>query len=74
MKKGKLAAPVVVTVLLCLWLGGWLGLFWWEPLLPLAVKVVGTAALLALIGVSIFVLVQRIKEIRSGEEDDLDNY
>lgn len=74
MKKRKLAAPVVVTALLCLWLVGWLGLFWVEPLLPLAVKVIGTVVPLALIGVSIYVLVERIKEIRSGEEDDLDNY
>jgi len=29
---------------------------------------------LALIGVSIFVLIERIKEIRGGEEDDLSKY
>lgn len=28
----------------------------------------------ALIGVSVFVLVERIKEVRSGEEDDLSQY
>lgn len=74
MNKRKLVAPVVVTVLLCLWLVGWMGLFWSEPLLPLAVKVVGAVVPAAFIGVSIYVLAERIKEIRSGEEDDLDNY
>lgn len=74
MKKGKLIAPVVVTVLLCLWLGTWVGLFWSVPELPFPVKLIGAVVPLALIGVSVFVLAERIKEIRSGEEDDLDNY
>ncbi|MPM54678.1 hypothetical protein SDC9_101457 [bioreactor metagenome] len=29
---------------------------------------------MGLIGVTVFVMAERIKEIRSGEEDDLDNY
>ena len=29
---------------------------------------------LCLAGVSVYVLVERIKEVRSGEEDDLSNY
>ena len=34
----------------------------------------GATIPLALLGVTIYVLCERIKEIRSGEEDDLDNY
>lgn len=74
MKKGKLTAPIVITVLLCLWFGGWIGCLWIIPALPLWAKFAGGLIPLGLIGVSIAVLVERIKEIRSGEEHDLDNY
>lgn len=74
MKKGKLAAPIVVTVLLCLWIGTWVGLFWSVPGMPFPLKLMGAVVPLAFIGVSVYVLVERIREIRSGEEDDLDNY
>ena len=74
MKKGKLAAPIVVTVLLCLWFGTWLVMAWSAPGLTLWPKLLGTVIPLALIGVSLYVLAERIKEIRSGDEDDLDNY
>lgn len=74
MKKGKLAAPIVVTVLLCLWFGTWLVMAWSARGLTLWAKLLGTVIPLALIGVSLYVLAQRIKEIRSGDEDDLDHY
>ena len=74
MKTGKLAAPIVVTVLLCLWFGTWLVMAWSARGLTLWAKLLGTVIPLALIGVSLYVLAQRIKEIRSGDEDDLDHY
>ena len=75
MKKGKLAAPIAVTALLCIWFGGWgITVFRLLPGLPLPVKLIGALIPLALVGVSVYVLVERIKEIRSGEGDDLDNY
>lgn len=74
MKKGKLVAPIVVSVLLILWMAGWLALFCAVPGPPFLVKLIGAIVPLALIGVTVFVLVERLKEIRSGEEDDLDNY
>jgi hypothetical protein len=40
----------------------------------LTIKIIGTLIPLALIGVSVYVLIERIKEIRSGEEDDLSKY
>ena len=38
------------------------------------IRIIGIIILLVLIGKSIFVLIERIKEIRSGEEDDLGKY
>ncbi len=37
-------------------------------------RFVGIAVPLGLMGVSVYVLVERIQEIRSGEEDDLGKY
>lgn len=74
MKKGKLVAPIIVTVFLCLWFGIWIAAFWSTPELPLWGRLAGAVIPLALIGVSLYVLAQRINEIRSGDEDDLDNY
>lgn len=69
----KLLAPIVVTVLLIVYFVFFM-LMWVSDPLPAAVKVIGIIVPLALIGVSIFVLVERIKEIRSGDEDDLSKY
>ena len=74
MKKGKLVAPIVITALLCLWFGIWAVFFWAAPGMPLWGKLAGAVIPLALIGVSLYVLAERIKEIRSGDEDDLDHY
>lgn len=74
MKKGKLVAPIVITVLLCLWLGLYVAVFCLAPGLPLWGKLLGAVIPLALIGVSLYVLIERINEIRRGEEDDLDHY
>ena len=73
MKKRKLAAPVI-SVLVGLWLLGYAVLIFLVPAIPLWIKLLGAAIPLALLGVTIYVLCERIKEIRSGEEDDLDNY
>ena len=74
MKKRKLAAPIVISVLVGLWLLGYAVLIFLVPAIPLWIKLLGAAIPLALLGVTIDVLCERIKEIRSGEEDDLDNY
>ena len=70
----KLAAPIVITILLALWLLVQVRVFLWAPGLPLDIKGIGLIIPLGLLGVLLFVLAERIKEIRSGEEDDLDNY
>ena len=74
MKKRKLAAPIVISVLVGLWLLGYAVLIFLVPAIPLWIKLLGAVIPLELVGVSVYVLVERIKEIRSGEEDDLDNY
>lgn len=40
----------------------------------LGLKIMGAIIVLFLLGGSIFVFIERIKEIRSGEEDDLSQY
>ncbi|MDD5016704.1 MAG: hypothetical protein PHO15_01230 [Eubacteriales bacterium] len=69
----KLIAPVVITAILVLYLCA-LVVTWAYIPVSLAVKIIGAVIALALIGVSLYVLIQRIKEIRSGEEDDLSQY
>ena len=69
----KMLAPIIITVLTAVWilcqvlvcvLGGF----------PWFVTAIGLAIGLIFIAVMIAVLVSRIKEIRSGEEDDLSKY
>ena len=74
MKKGKLIAPIVITALLCLWMLFYGSVFLFVPGLPVLAKVLGGVIPLCLGGVAVYNLVERIQEIRSGEEDDLDNY
>lgn len=71
--KKKLIAPVIITVLLVLFLLLYMAVClllpfsWW-------IKSAGLLFLAVLIGVCIYVLIQRIQEVRSGEEDDLSQY
>ena len=69
----KLIAPVIITAFLVVYLVTILiqgvsstGLLSNKPVIIII--------LLTLIGVSIYVLYERVKEIRSGEEDDLSKY
>lgn len=73
MKKKKLIAPIVITALLVLYLIGFVTVAFLVDI-PLWVKLLGSLIPFALIGVSVFVLVERIQEVRSGEEDDLSQY
>lgn len=69
----KKIAPIVIVTLLLAYHGGLLCGCLFLPL-PWFIKTVGAAVLATLGGLFIYVLVQRINEIRSGEEDDLSNY
>lgn len=69
----KLIAPIVITVVMVLY---YIGFFFVCMLIPILLPVKLLFGILPLIfaGVCIFVLWERIKEIRSGEEDDLSQY
>ena len=69
----KVIAPVVITVLLLLYLVFYLSIGISLPI-PMQYKVISILVPLALMGVSVYVLYERIKEIRSGEEDDISQY
>lgn len=73
MKWKKLVAPIIITVLLLIYFAAYLIGFSKEPL-PIWGKLLSIVIPLGFMGVSIYVLVERIKEIRSGEEDDLSKY
>lgn len=73
MRTKKLIAPIIITVLLVLFfLGVCAACF--LLVMPLFERLLGLVTSVALIGVSVFVLVERISEIMRGEEDDLSNY
>lgn len=69
----KMIAPIVVTVLLTAYMLVYFFIFLSVPMPGWAKVLVGLIPL-SLLGASVFVLIQRIKEIRSGEEDDLSQY
>ena len=69
----KMLAPIVITgIVLLYYLGFFFACFSLE--LPFLVKLLGGILPLLLAGTCIYVLVERIKEIRSGVEDDLSQY
>ena len=69
--KKKMIAPIVITVLflayLIFYLAALITASHWSP-------VIFAVPLIALGAGMVYALRSRIKEIRSGEEDDLDNY
>lgn len=69
----KMIAPIIVTVITLLYYVGFAVLLMLVAL-PAIVKIIGAFLSLVLAVVSIYVVVERIKEIRSGEEDDLSKY
>ncbi len=69
----KMIAPIIIAILTILGLLGYGAIWFFVPIL-LPIKILIGVVFLALCGVSIFVLIERIKEIRSGEEDDLSKY
>ena len=74
MKKNKYIAPILIVALLVLYYGGIALFFASFAELSLTARILFILVPLVLAGVAIGVLVQRIREIQSGEEDDLDQY
>lgn len=71
--RNKMIAPVIITVLLVLYYVGFFIVCAWMPM-PFILKLLFGLIPFLLAGVCIFVLIERIHEIRSGEEDDLSKY
>jgi hypothetical protein len=69
----KMIAPVVITIVFILYLLIYLVMLVREAFSEPLVILMGIPLVLLGIG-SVYALYSRIKEIRSGEEDDLDNY
>ena len=69
----RLIAPVVITVLMVLILIGYALTCLFIDFFLFG-KIMGILVCMALVGVSVYVLIERINEIRSGEEDDLSKY
>lgn len=69
----RLVAPVITTVLLIAYFIVFL-VHWASVPIQGSAKTLGIVIPMCLMGVSVYVLVERIKEIRSGEEDDLGKY
>ncbi len=70
----KMIAPIIITVLIVIYYIGFILACIFIEEMPLLVKILGTVIPMILGGVCIYVLIERIKEIRSGEEDDLSKY
>ena len=69
----KMAAPIIITAIMLIYYIAFFAVCVWAPM-PLIVKILLGVIPLLLGGVCIYVLRERIKEIRSGEEDDLSQY
>ena len=67
-------APTFVAAFLMLYYGGMAAMFVCVPGIPGWAKALLCLIPLAVCAVAVGVLVQRIREIKSGEEDDLDQY
>jgi hypothetical protein len=74
MDKNKLIAPIIISVVILLYYLGFIVVCLLVDGIPLLIKILGALVPLLLAGVMVYVLVERIKEIKSGEEDDLSKY
>ena len=71
-KKKKFLAPIIVTLIMVLYYVAYFGLLIWA--LEGVWKYILGIIPIALSAVMIAVCVERIKEIQTGEEDDLSKY
>lgn len=70
----KLIAPVIITILIIFYyfIYIWMGVYIDE--MPIIMKIILIIFGIGFIGLSIFMLFERIGEIKGGEEDDLSKY
>lgn len=74
MRGKKMIAPVIITILFVLYYAGFACICFFIESIPLILKILFGAIPLILAAVCVYVLIERIEEIRSGEEDDLSQY
>ncbi|MCI9033850.1 MAG: hypothetical protein HFJ08_07345 [Lachnospiraceae bacterium] len=71
--KKKMVAPIVISIITVIYFCFYAAICFSMSVL-LITKILFGVIPLALIGVVVYVLVERMNEIRSGEEDDLSKY
>ena len=72
-QKKKMVAPIVISIITVIYFCFYAAICFSMSVL-LITKILFGVIPLALIGVVVYVLVERMNEIRSGEEDDLSKY
>lgn len=70
----KMIAPIIITIIIVLYYTGFAAACLLIYGMPVIIKLLFGIIPLILAGVMIYVLLTRINEIRSGEEDDLSQY
>ena len=73
-KTKKMIAPVVIVTLISIYYIAIGVIFAYMNGVPTLAKIIALVVPALLTGVAITVLVQRIKEIKKGEDDDLSKY
>ena len=74
MKRKGLLGAVLSALFVILYYGGLLILFAFQPEIPSWAQILLCLSPLGVCGVTVLVLVQRIRELKSSETDDLDKY
>ena len=69
----KMAAPIIIGIIGCFYMIMWICLLFWGQA-PLPILLLIGIPMLALLFLLIHVVMERIHEIRSNEEDDLSKY
>lgn len=73
-KTKKMIAPVVIVALIYIYYIAIGVIFAYMNGVPMLAKIIALVVPALLSGVAITVLIQRIKEIKKGEDDDLSKY
>lgn len=73
-KNHKVIAPIIITILFCAYFFFIAFFVMQDTSLSTLTKTLLVIVPLGMMGVNIYVLTERIHEIRSGEEDDLSQY
>jgi amino acid transporter len=71
----RIIAPIVITIVVCVWaIGQMITTLFFVSELGFWLSALSIVFPLIFVALMAYVLIERIKEIKSGEEDDLDNY